>query len=284
MPNRGLLWPFDRDEAIRRLRFDKPVLGFRAKYEYNNNMYVVAGQCAAAAAKSTWEKLITERFLQPLHMTSSCATWKELTRFSNVAVPHTKVDGKLQVLPDHERLLYYSMLDNEGPAGSIQSNVLDVAQWIRMQLADGKYEGKQIVKPETLRETRTAQMLLTPGTTSLYYSMDSELGRDLSAYGMGWVPGTIHGHKVVLHTGGTSGMRSVVELMPENKTGFVILTNCNDELPSRAIALRLEDACLNLPLMMGWRCCNHAPRRKRWSREMLNLQWRKSGCREQSRH
>jgi CubicO group peptidase (beta-lactamase class C family) len=251
VPNRGWIWAFDRDEGIRRLRFEKPVLGFRAKYEYNNNMYVVAGQCAAAAAKSTWENLITETFLQPLHMTSSCATWKELSRYSNVAAPHVKVAGKLQVLPAEDRLLYYTMLDNQGPAGSIHSNVLDVAQFIRMQLAEGKFEGKQIVKPQTLKETHTAQMLITPATTSLYYSMDSELGRDLHAYGMGWVPGTTRGHKVVLHTGGTSGMRSLVELMPDNKTGFVILSNCDDELASRAIGLRLEDACLNLPLEDG---------------------------------
>ena len=251
VPNRGWIWAFDSDEGIRRLRFDKPVLGFRAKYEYNNNMYVVAGQCAAAAAKSTWEKLITETFLEPLHMTSSCATWKELTRFSNVAAPHVKVDGKLQVLPDEERLLYYTMLDHQGPAGSIHSNVLDVSQWIKMQLAEGKFEGKQIVKAETLKETHTAQMLIPPATTSLYYSMDNELGRNLSAYGLGWVPGTVHGHKVILHTGGTSGMQSLVELMPDNKTGFVILTNYDDGLASRAIGLRLEDACLNLPLEDG---------------------------------
>jgi CubicO group peptidase (beta-lactamase class C family) len=249
--NRGWIWAFERDEGIRRLRFEKPVLGFRAKYEYNNNMFVAVGQCAGAAAKSTWEDLITQTFLQPLHMTSSCATWKELPRFSNVAAPHVKLDGKLQVLPEEDRVFYYTMLDHQGPAGSIHSNVVDVAQWIRMQLAEGKFEGKQIVKPETLKETHTAQMLIPPATTSLYFGKDAELGRNLSAYGLGWVPGTIHGHKVVLHTGGTSGMQSLVELMPENKVGFVILTNCDDGLVARAIGLRLEDACLNLPLEDG---------------------------------
>lgn len=249
--NRGWLWVFDRDEGIRRLRYEKPVNGFRAKYEYNNNMFVVAGQCAAAAAKSNWDNLITETFLKPLNMTSSCPTWKELSRFSNVAMPHVKIDGKVQVIPERDHLNYYTVLDNQGPAGSIHSNVIDVSQWIRMQLADGKYEGRQIVKPETLKETRTAQMLIHPGAGSLYFMMDEQLGRELPAYAMGWVPGTTRGHKVVLHTGATSGMNSFVELMPNDKTGFVILTNTDESVASRAIGIRLEDACLNLPLEDG---------------------------------
>ncbi len=57
-----MLWPepnlFTRDDIVRGLRHIKPAYGFRAGYAYDNLLYVVAGQVAAAAGDASYEELV----------------------------------------------------------------------------------------------------------------------------------------------------------------------------------------------------------------------------------
>ena len=43
--------------------------------------------------------------------------------------------------------------DGQSPTGGASSSVNDVAKWIRLQFADGKFDGKQIVSEKPLAET-----------------------------------------------------------------------------------------------------------------------------------
>ena len=49
-------------------------------------------------------------------------------------------------------------LDLIGPAGSINSNVKDMAQWLRFQLGKGEYEGKRLLSSKAHAETWTQQI------------------------------------------------------------------------------------------------------------------------------
>src|SRR5258707_874532 len=62
---------FSRDELIKRIgamKISKPI---RTAYQYNNLMFVTAGEAAASAAKMPWEELIRTRIFAPLGMTES---------------------------------------------------------------------------------------------------------------------------------------------------------------------------------------------------------------------
>src|SRR5262249_46866925 len=66
-----LLWqraPWSQEEPIRRLAFLKPSHSFRARYEYNNLMYMTAGFAVASASGTTWQDFVHKRIFTPLGM------------------------------------------------------------------------------------------------------------------------------------------------------------------------------------------------------------------------
>ena len=67
-----MIWPGSNDftlkDIIHNLRFLKPVSGFRTKYDYDNLMYIVAGEVVARVSGISWEKFIETRIMQPLNM------------------------------------------------------------------------------------------------------------------------------------------------------------------------------------------------------------------------
>ena len=49
--------------------------------------------------------------------------------------------------------------DTESPAGGASSSVNDLAKWMRLQLANGKFGGKQIVDEKALAATHHPQIV-----------------------------------------------------------------------------------------------------------------------------
>jgi CubicO group peptidase (beta-lactamase class C family) len=217
-----LFWPnttFTRDEVIYRLRFMKPATSFRSHYAYDNLLYLAAGQIIPAVTGISWEDYVRERILEPLGMTRSTLSNAGFKAGDNVAWPHSRLDGKLQWIP-------FVALDNAAPAGSINSSVNDMAKWVLLQLARGKFperEGRlfsekqsaEMWSPQTILETRVPPQL-------------SAMKPNFAAYGLGWGLGDYHGRKLVSHSGGVAGTVTRVMLVPEEKLGVVILTNAEE--------------------------------------------------------
>src|SRR5712691_6503084 len=136
------LWdntPLTRDDVVRRMAFVPLSKPFRSAYQYNNIMFIAAGQAVGAAAKMSWEDFVRTRIFEPLGMTrtrTSFADWKA----SDHATGH-RWDPKRQTVGIHVA----ADDDNLAPAGSIKSSARDMAQWVRLQLNDGTIDGKRIV-------------------------------------------------------------------------------------------------------------------------------------------
>jgi hypothetical protein len=145
-------------------------------------------------------------------MTESSTSVKELARSSDVAQPHNYTGGRPVPVPWRD-------IDNIAPAGSINSSVRDMARWMRFILADGKFDGRQLLKPETLGEITSPHTVLRIGPDTLNPS------RHFLSYGLGIGLSDIHGVKLLQHTGGIDGMLSLVAMVPERRLGIVILTN-----------------------------------------------------------
>ena len=124
----------DRDEILRRVRFLEPTWSFRSQFGYQNIMYLAAGQVVAKTANVSWDDFIRQRIFQPLGMTASSTTVTALRGVDNLAAPHADVNDTVRAIP-------YRNIDNIAPAGSINSNVIDMAQWLRLQIGGGKYAG-----------------------------------------------------------------------------------------------------------------------------------------------
>lgn len=57
----------------------------------------------------------------------------------------------------------FCRIDNLAPAGSISSSVNDMSKWETMQLANGKFEGRQIVPASAIAQTRWPHSILGNG-------------------------------------------------------------------------------------------------------------------------
>jgi len=228
--------PFDRPEIIRRLRHLDQVNGFRHGYSYNNLMYMVAGEVVAAAADTSWDAFVEERLFRPLGMTRTTSRFDVVQTRDNVSSSHIRSGGQIIVM---DRRNY----DALGPAGSIFSSVWDMAQWIRLHLNGGVYEGKRLLKKETIEEMHTPQVVIR---------MDSVTRRmfptqNFSAYGLGWRLHDYHGRKVVQHTGSVNYTRTQVGMIPSEGIGVVVIANLSSSELQTALMYRVFDLLLGLP-------------------------------------
>jgi CubicO group peptidase (beta-lactamase class C family) len=131
------LWyatPYDRAEVLRRIRYLKPSWSFRSRYGYQNIMFLAAGEVVPAVTGMPWDDFVRRRIFDPLGMTATGTSVAALDTAGDVATPHERIEGRV-------RTIQWRNIDNIGPAGAINSNVLDMAQWVRLQLGGGLYRG-----------------------------------------------------------------------------------------------------------------------------------------------
>src|SRR5207244_11414125 len=166
---------YDRDEILRRVRFLEPSWSLRDRFGYQNIMYLAAGQAAAHVAGASSDDLLRDRILDPLGMTETTSSIRLLATRPDVATPHAEVNETLRIVPWHN-------IDNIAPAGSINSNVFDMIKWVRFQLADGKVNGKPLLKASVLGETHTPQMVVPISADGKALNPFTHL----QSYGMGW--------------------------------------------------------------------------------------------------
>ena len=232
-----LLWygsSYDRDEILHRIRYLEPSWGFRSRFGYQNIMFLAAGQIIAKVSEMSWDEFVKERIFAPLGMTSSNTSMTDLQDVENVAMPHAKLGDKVESIP-------YRDIDNIGPAGSINSNVMDMAQWLRLQLSEGIYQGKPLLTPTRIQEMHTPQMVLSPSP----YPDPLNTGSHFNTYGLGWFVQDYQGEKVVQHGGNIDGMSAMVAMIPEKKLGLVILTNMDGSPVGNLLMYRVFDGYLN---------------------------------------
>jgi CubicO group peptidase (beta-lactamase class C family) len=202
-----LLWAngaASREEILRGAVRAEARSGFREKFNYNNVMFLGAGMANAKASGMDWGRLLKQRLLKPLGMKNTTTDYAAAQRKSNLALGYIwrEEAGEFQRLPMRN-------LANIAPAGAINSNVLDMAQWLRFQLAGGVVEGHRLISAQQLQETRTAQIKVGKGVD----------------YGLGWFLRQWRGQKVVEHAGSIDGFAAQVAMLPESNLGFVLLTN-----------------------------------------------------------
>ncbi len=201
---------FTRVEILHRLRYQHPGSSFRSHYAYTNFGMTEGGIAAAKAYGLEWEDAARQKLYKPLGMTSTSSRYADFVARPNKALGHVLVNGKwVQKFKRNP--------DAQSPTGGVSSSVNDVAKWMRLQLANGKFDGKQIVNEKALAETHHPQMLtgFNPFT-------------DLPTfYGLGWNLGYDQQGRLRLNHSGAFGLgvATYVNLVPGEQLGIVVLTN-----------------------------------------------------------
>ncbi len=194
----------NREELIRVVGMAKPTAKLGEKFQYQNIMYTAAGEAVARAQNSTWDKVVADKIFKPLGMKATVTTDAAMqkSRDFSFGYEYNKTTKQTRRLPMRE-------IPAAAPAGAINSNARDMAQWLRFMLAGGMIDGKRLVSEKGFNETITKQMNVA-GTVD---------------YGLGWFLQQWDGHKVAQHGGNIDGFNAQVAFMPDQKLGFVLLTN-----------------------------------------------------------
>ncbi len=187
---------------------------FRAGYGYSNLMFITAGEVIRVISGKSWDEYAKEHFLAPLGMDRTVTSTNDLKEMSNVATPHKPLNG-------NNKPIAWTNWDNMGAAGGIISSANDMLKWIQLQIDGGQKEGKQFFSRNRQIDFWTPHnsYRLSDGARNTYPA------RNFSGYGLGWGVFDYGGRFVASHSGGYDGMYSRVAIMPQEKLGFVILTN-----------------------------------------------------------
>ncbi len=230
-----MFWPgmpkFSKEDIIHNLRYLKPVSQFRTKYDYDNLLYMVAGEVVARVSGMSWENFVESHIMKPLGMNESATSYSRLQNKNNVIDPHAPVEGKVQVV-DRE------MNETLNAAGGIYSSVFDMSKWAIMQMNNGKYgEGlkKELFSSGVHQDMWTMHTIIPTGRKTPYNT-------NFSGYGLGWFLSDEMGHKVATHTGGLLGMVTQVTLIPDMKLGIIVFTNQQSGAAFRSITNSIKDS------------------------------------------
>ena len=228
----------DRNEIIKRLRYIKNDFSFRSEFGYSNGMFLTGGQVIPAVTGMSWDDFVKERIFDPLGMTRSNTSVRDLQGLTNVATPHMNIDDKVSWVT-------YRNIDNAAPAGAINSSIKDMTQWVMLQLGKGNYRGGQIVDETVIEETHRpyTPIPLTPEVTKK--TPQAQFSHFLN-YCLGWLAEDYKGYMIVWHNGEIDGMKAFVGLVPEEDLGAVILTNYGGHNMHEALFFHVVDLFLNL--------------------------------------
>lgn len=233
-----MIWPDGHDftpgDIIKNIQNLKPVSAFRTKYDYDNLLYVIAGEVVHRVSGQSWEDFIEQRIMSPIGMTSSAASWNRLTDTTNAIVPHVPTDGKLKVVRRYTNPIFDS-------AAGIYSSVNDLNKWVITQLNDGEYApGKRLFTQMRHDEMWTPQTIMPLKNAGPYKSL-------FKCYALGWQLQDFNGYLQVSHTGGLDGIVTQVIMIPEKKLGIIVLTNQQSGAAFTAISNTIKDSYLGLP-------------------------------------
>ena len=206
---------YDRAEILWRVRFFKPRYSLREVAQYSNLGFFVAGEVAARCAKQSWNHLVEQGLFKPLEMSRSGTVVKALED-PNATAAHALVNGKIAVVEPSE-------LDVTGAASSGTSTVADMSKLMLMFLNKGMYNGKRILKPETIEEIFKRSMVSAIDFTDLPPISD----KTGFYYGLGVGSYDYAGHQIIEKGGALAGVRTIIVLVPDKNAGIVVLANLN---------------------------------------------------------
>lgn len=200
----GLLG-YDESALIHSLRYVEPVSSFRSTFAYTNITHMLAGRIVAKAeGAADWNAVLRNELLEPLGMKHSTYTAEAIEAAPNHAEGY-RYDPNGSVELSFDQWFPYDF----GGAGDINSNIEDMAQWVRLQLANGSWKGKPLISPENLAVLRTPKVALN----------------DKMSYALGWIVLQTPNGNIVWHNGGTTGFGAYLGLQLDKHIGVIVLSN-----------------------------------------------------------
>jgi CubicO group peptidase (beta-lactamase class C family) len=195
-------------------------------YAYSNNAYCLLTDVVEAASGKTWEEFTDNMFETMGMKNTSYYLHKPFLK-------ENRARGYFNGKPlEH---FYNSHVG----AGSVYSNVSDMAKYIKMVLGRGKGEGDRVLRQETFDEMIKPQDLHVPLDAS-----------NSLRFGLGWVltdPDLDYAGRIWQFAGATIGFTSYAEILLDHQLGVIVSTN-SDQQNAMKVALKVGKETLKLAL------------------------------------
>lgn len=219
-----MLWPepndFSRADIIAGLAYIKPAHDFRSRYAYDNLLYIVAGEVAAAAGGASYEALLRREVFQPLGLSRCQVGEFDRDQVGNVAQPHRwHADQNIVVSADQALVRAIA----SAAAGGVRCSLEDMLIWARNWIAPDRAQLAWLSR-EQREQMWTARTLMPISQRRRDWDNTHYL-----AYALGFRLADVDGSWTVSHTGTLSGMYSAMVLLPDLKSGFVLMINADSD-------------------------------------------------------
>ena len=217
MPRQDVEWLFrytgvTPEDRIAQMKTMRPTTGFGETFQYSNYLVAAGGYAAGCAfhrgvpLEDAYREAMTELIFEPLGMRDSFVRQTDAVQGEH-AKPHAaSFEGDTRAIP----LQMEKSVESMAPAGGVWSTALDLAQYLKMELALGHLPGgEKYLTEQTLLERRQKGVKID-GTSS---------------YGLGLMISEESGLKIVHHGGNTLGFSSDLFFLPDSGVGVAVLTN-----------------------------------------------------------
>lgn len=228
---------YPRAHILHQLRYQKPGSSFRSKWEYTNFGYTEGVLAAARSVNSDWGDVASEKLFKPLGMNSTSTRFADFMANPDRAMGHILVNGAWVHGPQREP-------DAQSPAGGCASSANDMAKWLRLQVGNGKFDGRQVIDAEALAETHHPQIFT-----------QFNMGNGLPCfYGLGFnVSYDQQGLLQIGHSGAfCMGAATNVTMIPAETLGICVLTNAYPIGLAEGLSMTFTDTALHGKTSRDW--------------------------------
>ena len=238
LPRHDLSWyiaPDTRDNLVKRIQYMEPSAELRQTWQYNNFMYLLQGVIGEKLTGKSWENNVESNIFSKIGMTHSNFSIKDLANYKEPAIGYNLIkDSVIHKMP------YYDIA-GMGPAGSINSTVMDMSQWLKVWINGGKLDTVEIIPASYIAEAISSQMIIAPGTPTA-----EKPDIQFSTYGFAWMLSSYKGHYRVEHGGNIDGFSASTSFFPTDSIGIVVLVNQNGSSVPSAVRNTISDRVLGL--------------------------------------
>ena len=225
------------DEALS--EFARSLSGWRLQAEpgstfsYSNAGFELLGLMLSRATGTTFENAVKQQLLTPLGMRNSTFLRGDVPGHL-AAAPHV---GMPLAVPEGA----YPYTRRHAPSSTLHSNLVEMCRWMVAHFDPAEV---------TAGDSDEQRARLDAGLLDLMWQPVVSVGHPPwdEAMGLGWAVGSYGGHRTLSHSGADPGFGSRFVLVPERRTGVVVLANSNTVPASPIAKAALDIALAEVPL------------------------------------
>lgn len=198
-------------------------------FSYSNAGFELLGLLLSRVTGTTFEYAVRDLVLAPLGMRNSTFLRGDvpahLASSPHVGMPLSVPEGS------------YPYTRRHAPSSTLHSNLVEMCRWMVAHFEPAKGSDEEWAR-------------LDPGLLELMWQPVMPLERPpwMDAVGLSWFVGSYRGYRTVSHGGSDPGFGSTLVMVPELRTGVVVLANSNNIPASDIAAAALDIALADVPL------------------------------------